>query len=948
MLSISIVTADGAASYFAEESGKGKDYWARDAKESTCWHGKGAEALGLAGAVRPDTFQSLMEGKLPSGKQLPGGAGGERRAGYDLTFSAPKSVSLVGIVGGDERVLAAHDAAMKAALDYVECETSQTRIKADGITTTEKTGNLVAAVFRHDMSRNHDPQLHSHAVVANMTRSADGQWRALSNEEILAHKMTAGAVYRAELAAGLREIGYDELRQTKDAFEIAQIPQEAIDAFSTRRAEIVQSMKDAGMTGAKAAEVAALDTRSAKVVLDEHGREVQAEAWTRTAAAAGLTGEQSLENITASARARWHHDFSNTQQVKDELAARELERAQAAKAAVRHAIEHLSERQSVFQRRELIQHAANHGAPHGVDLARIEHEIGQRIKYIDLVKVGELLTTREALEREIRTVHTMRHGQGATASVSANADRIEKLSEGLTDGQRDALRLALTSRDQVIGIEGKAGTGKTTMLSRVVQEAQAQGYEVKGLAPSAQAAKVLQDETGAKSATLSKHLMPSPERAGQARPQIWIVDEAGMMSTRQADALLQKAQAANARVILVGDRQQLSAVEAGKPFAVLADKGMAVARMDEIMRQKDAELKAAVEKIIAHRGQQAVQDMSGSIREIEGREARLDAVAESFLARDVSERKGIMVITDTNRDRQDLNSRIRDGLRQEGQLRGPRTEVTQLIKSSMTKAQMKQSHNYEQGMQVRFGRDYESLGVKKGEVLEVAGGDQKKGLVQLRGEDGRTVDWSPSRNSKVEAFKEQKADLQAGDQVRFTRNEYDLNRLNGHTAEVLGVDKEARTAQIRLASGQEQTMQLDSKQEQTWTHAYASTVHASQGATCDRAIIAVDTSQGMASEQSMYVGVSRARHGIEIHTDNQQKLGEMAEREASQGSALEAVQGVGHNPEGSLLEEYYGIGLDDGMGTELGEEQEMTQDAGQDMGEAEAGAEAAQEQEMAM
>jgi len=208
---LSIQTLKGSsggqlASYFEKESAQ-KDYWANEAQHATAWHGRGAAELGLSGPVDQQTFENLIEGKLPDGTQLAHGAAGKRRLGYDLTFSAPKSVSLQGLVFDDKRILQAHDTAVRRALDWTEKESAQTRIKLIGEVTTEKTENMAAAVFRHETSRNLDPQLHSHAVVPNMTKSADGNWRALDASEVFKNKMAAGAVYRNELAGELKKIG---------------------------------------------------------------------------------------------------------------------------------------------------------------------------------------------------------------------------------------------------------------------------------------------------------------------------------------------------------------------------------------------------------------------------------------------------------------------------------------------------------------------------------------------------------------------------------------------------------------------------------------------------------------------------------------------------------------------------------------------------------------------
>jgi len=924
MLSISVISnAAGVASYYEKESGE-KNYWSKDAGESTSWQGEGAKMLGLHGAVNPQDFQKIMEGKLPNGEQMPSGAGGERRSGYDLTFSAPKSVSLVGVVGEDERVLEAHDRAVKEALKYIEEEAAQTRIKENGEIRFEKTANFTAAVFRHETSRAFDPQLHSHAVVANITIDQNGNERALSSEEIFKHKMAAGAIYKAELGHNLRMYGYN-LRQTKDGFEIKEIEDKHIEGFSTRRKEIEAQLRAEDKTGAKNAEMAALKTRAAKQVLTEDETKLKRETWQQTAQNMGMKDKKSLENLTSRARASWHHDTGDG---KASIEARDEKLAQAQNAAsdaVKHAVSHLSERQSVFEKREIIQHAAKFGAAAGASKQMLSKQIDQQIKSLELIKAGNRLTTREALQRELRITKIEAHARGNVQPI-ASAERVAELSKDLTQGQAQALKLSLTTQNRIVGIEGKAGAGKTYMLKKVVKEAQQQGFEVKGLAPSAQAAKVLENETGAKSETISKAVSNPPENGKQ---QLWVVDEAGMVSAKQADKLLKQAESVNARVIFVGDRQQLSAIEAGKPFALLVDKGMHTARMDEIMRQKNKELKAVVEKLAQGKTKQAIQDLSKSISEVKDPQKRLQVVASKYLEQTPQEREKSMVIVSTNKERHDLNTQIREGLKKEGVLTGKPQEVQTLNKNAFTQAEARQAHNYEAGMKVRFHREYKSLGVNKNETLTVEKTENNK--VQLISQDGKKVKWDPSKQAKVESYQVQKTELQAGDQIRFTRNEYELNRINGHTAEIQAINEKERTALIKMENGEKQTLSLDNEREQTYTHSYASTVHASQGATADKAFIAVDSEQSMLNQQSAYVSISRAREGVEIVADEKEKVAEMAEREAGQESAVEVIQDAGHEAESSLEQSYW----------EQEQEQEMSV-------EAEAEVEQEQEQEMEM
>ena len=220
-------------------------YYARDDpahKEASAWAGKGAETLGLSGPVDPDAFRTVLEGKVPDGPQL-GKRGKDgtihHRPGRDVTLSAPKSVSLAALVGGDDRVIAAHDAAVSHTLTWIEKNAVETRMQDKATGTMVRAGGqkMVASTFRHDTSRNLDPQLHTHCVIANMVQGEDGKWRTMVDDGLYGGKMTIGAIYRAELARSLKDFGYRiEKTHTDGRFEIAGVPRKVIEAFSTRRA----------------------------------------------------------------------------------------------------------------------------------------------------------------------------------------------------------------------------------------------------------------------------------------------------------------------------------------------------------------------------------------------------------------------------------------------------------------------------------------------------------------------------------------------------------------------------------------------------------------------------------------------------------------------------------------------------------------------------------------
>ena len=258
----SVGGAGAAASYYTKDN----YYTAEDASEASLWAGQGADAAGLNGAVGIDDFKSILEGRMPDGSVIPGGKNGIHAAGMDMTFSAPKSLSLLAYIGGDERLLAANLQAVKATLAYAEKNFAEARQSKKGKIEVVKTGKLVVGLFQHDTSRNLDPQAHIHAVIANATQTPDGKWRALLNGKLWQNNALLGAIYHAQLRANVEALGYKVGEIGKHgSFEIAGVSRQAIDTFSTRRTEILKIAEErVGDTGPRALEYVASRHRAPK------------------------------------------------------------------------------------------------------------------------------------------------------------------------------------------------------------------------------------------------------------------------------------------------------------------------------------------------------------------------------------------------------------------------------------------------------------------------------------------------------------------------------------------------------------------------------------------------------------------------------------------------------------------------------------------------------------
>ncbi len=886
--------AGAVASYCAHRADpdRGVGYYA-DAAPSA-WHGRGAEALGLSGPVERNELVRVLEGNLPDGTDLTtrGNRADDRRLGVDLTISAPKSVSLQALAGGDERILTAHDRAVRKTLDLVEREVLTARLGKGGVA-HEHTGSLVAATYRHEDSRpvegHVDPQLHTHCIIANATRRADGTWSALDlkfgEHSVLMH--LADAQYKNELALELRKVGY-ALRRTPDGFELAHITDEQIARFSQRREQIDAALAERGLTretsDATDRVLANLATREDKTQDDQSG---QRWVWRQEARDAGIVLDR-----PAAGYAITSPDLSHE--------------------AVKSGTRHLGERETVFRRDALRLESLKAGMG-DTSLAGVDRAIKAKAGGL-LDAGGGKFTTRDALHREQEILQRARAGTGKTAALmtpEAAALYIEQREarQGFkfSDGQRQALALGLTSTDTVTGIVGAAGAGKTTAMSGLVEAAHGRGTEVIGIAPSARARNELESAGAEVNRTVASFLAC---QHGYDDHRLVILDEAGMVSARDMDALMRKLDREGGRLMLIGDPRQLKAVEAGQPFAQLIESGAIThAAIDEIKRQVDPDLRAIAQAFARGDASSATRKAMDYTIEAEiipdptvaherdpngnekptPQERRLGiarATAEAYLSLSAEEREQTLVLSGTHTVRQEVNAQIRAGLQERGEVSRDEVQVQGLDKADLTREKATQVESYGAGMVVRLeagkGRERHTTDYE----VDRADGNR----VVLRAPDGTENVWNPAREKAAGVYAPRDMTLAAGDRILFRENRGrgDEKIVNGQTATIerVGRDQDGGTQVLaRLDDGREVT--LDPKQNHSIDYGWCRTVHAAQGATVDHVIVAGEASR-VATAETAYVACSRERESLTIVTDNPQRLQKSWQTWADKQHALAA------------------------------------------------------------
>ncbi len=580
MLSIGKLGGGGKTErYYTNAVARGReDYYSGKGEAPGRWAGAAAGDLELTGEVDADDLGFLLRGQKPIGGTLRAIPEKDAVSGFDLTFRAPKSVSILfGI--GDERVVAAardaHDAAVIEALAYMERAACRARRGRGGVQRVRGRG-FVAAAFRHRTSRAGDPQLHTHVVIGNLTEGPDGRWTALDGRLLYRHAKTAGYLYQAALRAQLTQtLGVHWTEVVKGSAEIAGIPRSLIDHFSQRRAEIVELMKRRGEHSARAAQVATLETRRRKdydVPVDRLREE-----WRRRALEQGFDPERLAELLDRT----------------EMFPAERLALARA--AADLGGIAGLSRESSTFDRRDVLQAWAERHQQ-GATVADIERLADAWLASPAALRLDAqaadpecpLYSTPEmlAVEHELVAASEARGGAGVAVVPDDRLKETLAARGDLSDEQANLVKKLTTSGDGVEVVRAAAGTGKTYALDAARAAWQAADHPVVGCALSARAAAELRDQSGIETLTIARLLRDLDHGYALAPGSVLVVDEAGMVGTRAVAEIARHAGHASAKLVLVGDDRQLPEIQAGGAFRGLAAR-LGATELREVRRQRE-------------------------------------------------------------------------------------------------------------------------------------------------------------------------------------------------------------------------------------------------------------------------------------------------------------------------------------------------------------------------
>jgi conjugative relaxase-like TrwC/TraI family protein len=518
MLSIGAM-GHGQGQYYIELAQE--DYYTAGGEAPGRWLGQGAAALGLIGVVEKEAFSHLLSGYAPEGtRALIQNAGDEKhQPGWDLTFSAPKSVSTLWSQADEatqRQIQEAQAAAVKAALGYLEETAAYTRRGQAG--REREAAGLVVATFEHGTSRAQDPQLHTHALILNVGTRADGTTGTLVSKPFYEHKMTAGALYRAELAAQLEQRLGLEIERRGNLFEVQGVSQALREEFSTRRREIEAVLQDRGWESAAAAAMAALTTREVK----QHvAREVLLEQWQEV-------GRQ--------------HGFSQAQVQALLGGPRQVRGLETARQDVlQRAVERVTEQDSYFTERDLVRRAAEEAPGRGLGAAAVREGVRALLQHnpeiISLGRVGPApyYTTREMRDLEQKLLAQVEASREDRRHL-LGPERVAQVLQAhplLKPEQRQAVEQLTGEVGSLQVLRGLPGTTKTTVLGVAREVWEAEGYTVVGAALAGKAARGLQTGAGIPSDTLHRRLGELEKGTLRITERtVFVVDEAGMVGTR--------------------------------------------------------------------------------------------------------------------------------------------------------------------------------------------------------------------------------------------------------------------------------------------------------------------------------------------------------------------------------------------------------------------------------
>ena len=920
-------SAEAAKNYF-DVALKTSDYYTKDVGT---WGGKGAEILGLRGDVRRKDFVALANNRWPgaNGKRLTARMNktrledvidktgvptidpetgtvkkrevSNRRAGYDFTFSAPKSVSLYLAVNEDKVVEQMITEAVDETMAAIEAR-METKVRKGYQHDNRLSPNMVYAKFAHGETRPVDgiPDPHYHVHVFSMNATFDEvekEWKALEIGNTVGDRTFYEAQFHHLLAAKLETSGYG-IRRTEHHFELSSVSRELVEKFS-RRTKFIEERARQRYTVLEAQARALM--KSTNMAFDDAFAHVIAGIggdWNKWKSDLGARDRESKSSAKYKARqelvTHWQSEMTlaevaslRPECVKGAPCLNLLDALTAMELAVKHLFEHVS------LKREL--HIAGMLLRRGIARVSVAEALAWANSNPLFVRPdpdGKLLTTREVRDAENKMIHLAAQGQGKHEALGGGKEWIIRHPlVGASEEQNQAVHHVLGSKDFISSFTGPAGAGKTKLMTEAVTAIESlSGKRVMILAPSSPSVEVLRAQGFENADTLQQFLMNKDLQQAAIGQVLW-VDEAGFLSVRQMLELEEFAAEQNCRLVVTGDTKQHHSVQRGDALRILERSGViAQATLTKIHRQRIPELRAAIEDLSKGRTTEGFDklDKFGAIQEIPDDAGRLSAIAEKQIEA-LKAQRSTLIIAPTHRECRAIAGAVRQAMKEKGLLSDSEHSVTRLQRLNLTDSQQRDVVTYEPGQIVEFHRiakgavreGVQERRFKSGEQWEVL--RREEGAV-IVGKDGVEKHLPLDQARKFSVFEREKITLSIGDRIRFTKNIKHRGQkfLNNQLRTVVRIDD----GKIIFDKGEivrnGAALHLD--------QGIAVTSHASQAKTVDQVIASVPVRAfSQANEAQFYVSMSRARWAMHVFTDSKVALRDAVTRPSKRLSSWELL-----------------------------------------------------------
>jgi conjugative relaxase-like TrwC/TraI family protein len=921
-------SAEAAKNYF-DVALKTSDYYTKDVGT---WGGKGAEILGLKGDVQRKDFVALANNRWPgaNGKRLTARMNktrledvidkktrvpavdpdsgvvkkrevSNRRAGYDFTFSVPKSVSLYLAVNEDKVIEQMITEAVDETMAAIEAR-METKVRKGYQQDNRPSPNMVYAKFVHGETRPVDgiPDPHYHVHVFSMNATLDGvekEWKALEIGNTVGDRTFYEAHFHHLLAAKLEASGYG-IRRTEHHFELASVSRELVEKFSRRTKLIEQRARDKYKV--LEAQARAL-MKSTNMAFDDAFAHIITEIggdWDKWKSDLGARDRESKSSAKYKARQElvihWQSEMTlqelaslRPECVKSAPSLNLLDARVAMELAVKHLFEHVS------LKREL--HIAGMLLRRGIARVGIADALAW-VKsdplFVRPDPDGRLLTTRDVRDAENKMIQLAAQGQGKHEALGGGKEwTIRHPLVGGSEEQSKAVHHVFGSKDLIISFKGPAGAGKTELMTEAVTAIESlSGKRVMVLAPSSPSVEVLRAQGFALANTLQQFEL-NPELQQAVKGQVLWVDEAGFLSVRQMLELQEFAVEHNCRLVVTGDTKQHHSVHWGDALRILERSGViAQATLSKIYRQRIPELREAIEDLSKCRTGEGFDklDKFGAIQEIADGASRLAAIAEKQIEALKAQRSSL-IIAPTHSECRAIAGAVRKAMKEKGLLSGSEHSVTRLQRLNLTDSQQRDAVTYEPGQIVEFHRiakgavrgGVQEKRFKSGEQWEVL--RREEGAV-IVGKDGVEKQLPLDQARKFSVFEREKITLSIGDPIRFTKNVKDRGHrfLNNELRTVVGIDEGKIIFDKNEIFRNGAALHID--------QGVAVTSHASQAKTVDQVIVSVPVRAfSQANEAQFYVSMSRARWAMHVFTDSKVALRDAVTRSSKRLSSWEVV-----------------------------------------------------------